>query len=94
MKKLAAVATLSLLAVLIVLPAICSVKYIASNPIIADGGPMPWPFSTAAQSNTTLRADGGPMPWPFSAATQSDTTLRADGGPLPWPFSTQSSQLA
>jgi hypothetical protein len=69
MKKLAAVTTLSLLAVLIVLPALCSVNYVSSNSIIAEGNRLPWPFSTAAPSNTTLSVEGNPLPWPFS--TQS-----------------------
>jgi hypothetical protein len=70
MKKLAAVTTLSLLAVLIVLLGACSVNYVASNSFIADGAPLPWPFSLGAQTtDTPLIADGAPLPWPFS--TQS-----------------------
>ncbi len=67
MKKLAAVAALSLLAALIVLPTKHSVNYNASNSIIADGNPLPWPFPAGAQSDTTLSADGNPLPWPFPA---------------------------
>jgi hypothetical protein len=66
----------------------------AQRALVADGAPLPWPFSLAAQTDTTLSADGAPLPWPFSLGAQPNTTLSADGAPLPWPFSTQSSQLA
>ncbi len=64
MKKLAAVAALSLLAVLIVLPAIGSVNYIASNPLVAEGNPLPWPKPPVVNNNAVLTAEGNPLPWP------------------------------
>jgi hypothetical protein len=64
MKRLAAVAALSLLAVLIVLPAIASVNYIVSNSLVADGQPLPWPKPPITNDNAVLMADGQPLPWP------------------------------
>ncbi len=67
MKKPVALAVLSLSALLIVLPVICSVNHSTSNPaprndvLRADGWPVP-PFPP--QSAETLVADGWPVP-PF-----------------------------
>ena len=67
MKNPGRLITLSLLAVLIVLPAVSYVNYTASKPAIADGNPLPWPQPPkppAVNNNTVLSADGNPLPWP------------------------------
>ena len=84
MKKPVALAVLSLSALLIVLPVICSVNRSTSNPaprsdvFRADGWPLPLP----PPLTETLVADGQPLP-PFPPLVAE--TLVADGQPLP-PF--------
>jgi hypothetical protein len=64
MKILGRLVALSLLAALIVLPAVRSVNYTASKPAIAEGAPLPWPKPPLANDNAVLMAEGAPLPWP------------------------------
>ncbi len=65
MKKLATLTALLLLAVLIVLPAVCSVNRTATNPQTADGSPTPFPVpKTGPHADSSLTADGSPTPFP------------------------------
>jgi hypothetical protein len=84
----------SLLAVLIVLPAVRCVNFTASKSTVADGNPLPWPIPPSSASNTVLTADGNPLPWPIPPSSISNTALTADGNPLPWPIPPQSSLAA
>ena len=83
MKKPVALAVLSLSALLIVLPVVCSVNRSTSNPaprndvLRADGWPLPLP----PPLTETLVADGWPLPLPPPLTD----TLVSDGWPLPLP---------
>ena len=69
MKKIAVLAALSLLALLIVLPITSSVNETVSNPVLYNG---------------TLRADGYPIPpLPPKKLHSDSTSLVADGYPIP-----------
>ncbi len=69
MKKIAFLAALSLLALLIVLPITSSVNQTVGNPVL---------------DHRALRADGYPLPPPKKLHLDS-TSLVADGYPLPPP---------
>jgi len=85
----------SLLAVLILLPAIRCVNFAATKATLADGNPLPWPIPPqppAASNNAVLTADGNPLPWPIPPqppAGSNNAILTADGNPLPWPIPPQ-----
>jgi hypothetical protein len=70
MKNLWRVIAFSLLAVLIVLPAVRCVNFAASKSIIVDGNPLPWPQPPqppqppSMNNNPVLIVDGNPLPWP------------------------------
>ncbi|HEY6943506.1 MAG TPA: hypothetical protein VI431_00095 [Candidatus Acidoferrum sp.] len=81
MKRIAILSVLLLLAVFILLPGAGNGKYNVSNPVVADGSPLPWP--PIPSGNTVLTADGSPLPWP--PIPNSNTVMIADGSPLPWP---------
>ena len=83
MKRTALVVPVFVLAVLIVLPVVRSVKLSAGRPIAIDDTLRPdgWPLPLPPQSTQMLVADGWPLPLP----PQSTQTLVADGWPLPLP---------
>jgi hypothetical protein len=85
MKKLAALTTLSLLAMLIVLPGTCFVNCSRSTFLIAEGSPLPWPAPPKISGNAILTAEGSPLPWPAPPKISGNTILTAEGSPLPWP---------
>jgi hypothetical protein len=101
-KKTALVLAICALTLLIVLPAISSVKNTTSNTVLmdralrADGDPMPpFPPKPPASYVNTLVADGDPMPpFPPKPPASYMNTLVADGDPMP-PFPPKpSSELA
>ena len=68
MKNPRSLIAFSLLAVLILLPAVRCVNFTASKSTLADGNPLPWPIPPkppAASTNSVLTADGNPLPWPI-----------------------------
>jgi hypothetical protein len=71
MKKTAVVFGISLLALLIVLPVVSTVKQVTTYPSLNSPG---------------LQADGSPLPAPIPHALGSDSWLVADGSPLPAPI--------
>jgi hypothetical protein len=73
MKKTAVVFGISLLALLIVLPVVSTVKQVTTYPSLNSPG---------------LQADGSPLPAPIPKphALDSDSWLVADGSPLPAPI--------
>jgi len=70
LKKIAIAVAVSVLAILIILPVMRSVKLSAGKPVTidrtlsADGWPLP--PGTHAVNTGTLVADGWPLPWPRS----------------------------
>jgi hypothetical protein len=91
LKKLATLTALSLLAMLIVLPTACSVNYSASNSLIAEGWPLPFPFPPGLHADSSLTAEGWPLPFPFPPVAHDNAFLTAEGWPLPFPFPPQNS---
>jgi hypothetical protein len=94
MKKLATLTALSLLAMLIVLPATCSVNYSGSNSLVAEGWPLPMPHPPAAHDTSLLTAEGWPLPMPHPPAARDASFLTAEGWPLPMPHPPLSSSAA
>ena len=66
MKKLTILSTVLFVAVFILLPQSSTGKYNVSNPLIADGWPLPPPVPPYPPGSgaTTLVADGWPLPPP------------------------------
>jgi hypothetical protein len=93
MKKVAILAALSLLALLIVLPITSSVNQTVGNPVLnngtlrADGTPIPPlpPKKKLHRDSTSLVADGTPIPPlpPKKKLYRDSTSLVADGTPIP-----------
>jgi hypothetical protein len=89
-KKLVFAVSLSILALLIVLPVAGSFNNSAGNhtiwapALVAEGNPMPPPVPPKATHVSILVAEGNPMPPPVPPSTRTNV-LVAEGNPMPVP---------